>query len=137
MIQALTRAAISDIKDGGPKDDEAFDERNWGMKRLFLSSLTTPFQGIPIIGDSFQAAVYGVAGEWLPKGNLFDAIPKAAKRIGHVPEWFTGEREMIDAVKDAEAILTAMGVASDTLAGAASLSHLVRDIYGTVVNFTE
>jgi hypothetical protein len=134
LVVTLIRNAWRDMRDGD--DDEWFDDKNWGYKRLALSAFTGPLQGLPYLGDPAQLGVFALAGEYQPEGNLLSGVVQGAKRLKHVPDWFTGEREAYDAVKDAEAILSGMGVFNDTLSAAASFSHLARDLFGLVDNAT-
>ena len=131
MVATLVRTVWKDLRDD---DDEWFDEKNWGAKRLALSTLTGPFQGIPGLGDILEAGAYKAAGQYLPEGNLFSSTGQAAGALTKIPDWFTGDREFGDALKDAEAMLSGMGVFNDTISAAASLSHLARDLYGVGTN---
>lgn len=132
VIASLIRAAMRDLRDDD--DEEWFDDRNWSLKRLGLSSLTGPLQGLPFIGDALEAGIYKLAGEYLPEGNLFSAGGQAASSITHAPDYLTGERGLEDAIKDAEAVLSGAAPISDSAAAAASVSHVIRDIYGILSN---
>jgi hypothetical protein len=133
LVASVIRATMRDIRDDD--DDEIFDEKNWDPKRLALSSLTGPFAGIPFLGDALEATAFGIAGEYLPDGNLFSNAPKALERtadliMGDHPE------DLEEAVKDAETILSGAGLFSDSAAATASFSHLVRDLVNIVENAT-
>lgn len=125
VLASLIRATMRDRADGD--DDELFDEKNWDPKRLALSALTGPFGGVPMLGDTIEATVFKAFGEYLPEGNLFNSAPKAMGAVGHVPEWFSGDRELDDAIKDAEAIMTAAGLVSENAAAATTLLHVARE----------
>jgi hypothetical protein len=126
VFAALIRAVMSDIRDD--EDDEWFDERNWDPKRLALAALTGPFGGLPIIGDTLEAAVFKMFGEYLPQGNLFKSVERAVEAAKNVPDWFTGDREFMEAVRDVESILSGAGLVSGNAAGLAAFSHLIRDL---------
>ena len=133
LVASVIRATMRDIRDDD--DDEIFDEKNWDPKRLALSSLTGPFAGIPFLGDALEATAFGIAGEYLPDGNLFSNAPKALERtadllMGDHPE------DLEEAVKDAETILSGAGLFSDSAAATASFSHLLRDLVNIVENAT-
>jgi hypothetical protein len=134
MVATLIRSVWRDMRDD---DDEWFDEKNWGVKRLLLSASTGPLGGLPLLGDALEAGVYKLFKEYIPEGNLLSSTGQAASAARNVPDWFTGEREFGDALKDAEAILVLMGITNPTVAAAASLSHLVRDVFGIADNLIE
>ncbi|MEI7955037.1 MAG: hypothetical protein WCJ66_07710, partial [Verrucomicrobiota bacterium] len=137
-LQGLTRSFLADIKDSkDSKDAEWFDEKHWSAKRLALATFTSPFQGIPLLGDIIQQAAYSGFHEYSPEGNLLSGMVNAGKRVAHVPEWFTGQRDIEEGIKDAEAILAGIGAYNDTIAASASVAHLARDIYGTAKNVTK
>lgn len=122
---ALIRAAMRDIRNDD--DDEWFDERNWDVSRLALSSLAGPLQGIPILGDVLEGAIFKAAGEYLPEGNLFSGGERAIAGIKNTPDWFTGDRGVEDILGDIEGILGGVAPLSDTAAAASSASHIVTD----------
>lgn len=131
-VSTLIRAVWRDMRDDG--EDELFDDKNWNPLRLGLAVLTGPLQGIPVIGDLLGEAIDGFAGQRANSSGLFSNIARAPKALGHVPGWFTGKSDLDEALRDAETILSAMGIMNETLSEAASLSHLVRDGYGLLQN---
>lgn len=135
MVATIIRAAMRDVRDDD--DDEWFDEKNWGVKRLALSSLTGPFQGIPFIGDMIEGGVYSMAGEYLPEGNLFSSIPKSLKTATQVSEW--GDKKPDEIIRDIETILSGAALVDPTgnSAATASLSHLVRDLFSIGQNIAQ
>lgn len=135
LIASLIRSAIADLR--SDEDDEWFDERNWDPKRIALQTLTGPFAGIPIIGDSVEAAAFSLAGVWMPEGNLFSAGQRGLEAATNIPEWFTGERDFIDAITDAEKIISGAGIFSGNAAAAASLSHVVVDAFKVIDNLID
>jgi len=135
VMASVIRATMRDLRDSD--DDEIFDEKNWDLKRLALSSLTGPIQGVPMLGDAVEAMVFSAFGEYLPSGNMLSNAEKAAGSVGNVGKWFTGERELDDALKDAEAILSGVGLVSENAAAATSLMHVLRDAYGIIDNLTD
>ena len=133
VFASLIRAVMRDIRDSD--DDEFFDEKNWDPKRLTLSSLTGPLAGLPVIGDAIEAAAFGAAGEYLPEGNLFSAVPNSVRGLRNVPDWFTGDRAPKEMAKDIEAILYGTAPFSSTGSAATSASHLLRDVLDILDNF--
>ena len=133
MVASIIRAAMRDVR--SDDDDEVFDERNWSPKRLLLSSLTGPLQGIPFLGDALEAGVYSAAGEYQHEGNLFSSLPKAFKSATRVSDW--GDKKPDEIMKDIETILSGAAFFNDSLSAASSLSHLARDIFGITDNFTD
>lgn len=135
VVSSLIRAAIADLRHD--EDDEWFDERNWDAKRLALQTLTGPLAGIPIIGDSVEAAAFKLAGVFMPEGNLFSMGQKGLESATKVPQWFTGEREFMDAIADAEKMVSGVGIFSGNAAAAASLSHVVVDAFKVIDNLID
>lgn len=127
----VVRAMVADTLD--PSDDDTFDDKHWNPKRLALASLTGPMQGIPILGDALNASLYGLAGVYQPEGNILDAknAVSAARRL---PKTLSGESDADQILKDADSILSALGMANENLAAAASISHLAKQLYGAGKN---
>lgn len=134
MVATLIRAVVRDLRDSD--DDEWFDDKNWGAKRLALSAATGPLQAIPMLGDAAEAGLFALAGEYLPDGNMISAVPRAAQRLKRVPDWLTGDRDFVEALKDAEIILSGMGVFHEGISAAASVSHFVTDTFRIIDNAT-
>jgi hypothetical protein len=132
VMAGIIRNAWRDARNDD--DDEWFDEKNWDLKRLGLSVLSSPMQGIPVLGDMFEAGVFAAGKEYLPQGNLMSSGPLAVNSLLHVENILAGEQEMDETMRDVETILSGMGLANSTIAAAASLSHLVRDLYGVGQN---
>jgi hypothetical protein len=133
-MAAVLRAAWRDLRDDS--DDEIFDEKHWGLKRMAIAIAADPLYGMPGLGDALQGAIYKAAGEWHPSGDLFSALENSVPAIMRLPETLTGQSDMKQALKDAESILTGAGLFSPTVAATASLSHIARDIYGVTENAT-
>ena len=100
-------------------------------------SLTGPLGGIPIVGKEIEAALFGAAGVYAPQGSLLSAPGKAAETLATVPDYFQGEKDFADALKDAETILTGIAPASDTASALSSFSHVLRDFYGIMDNLVD
>lgn len=132
IMASIIRSAWKDARDD--EDEEIFDERNWSLKRIALNAATDWTTGLPVIGEMIQAGAFKLAGEWQPEGGLFSTFSGAAPAVKRLPDLFTGELDADQALKDIESILSAMGLANDSMAAAASLSHLVRDLYGVADN---
>lgn len=135
MLTTLIRTVWRDMKDHD--DEEWFDDKNWGVKKLVLSSVLGPLSGMPVLGDIIEGGVYKAAGEYLPEGNLLSATTRAAGAAKHAKEWFSGEREIDDTLKDWDTILSGLGVANETIAASASLSHLALDLFQLTKNATD
>ncbi len=133
MVASIIRAAMRDIR--SDDDDEIFDERNWSPKRLLLSSLTAPLQGIPFLGDAAEGGIYSVAGEYLPEGNLLSSLPRSLKAATQVPEW--DDKKPDEIMRDVETILSGAAFFNDNLSAASSLSHLASDVFGITQNVTK
>lgn len=135
VVTTLIRAAIRDARDD--RDDEWLDERNWDLKKLALSSLTGPFQGLPVLGDALDAVVMKAFGERPFDGNLLSGGARAVDSLSNAPDYFTGDKDMGDALRDAETIMSGAAPASDEAAAAATFMHLIRDLHAAVDNFSD
>jgi hypothetical protein len=122
---------MSDLRNDD--DEEIFDERNWSPKRIALMSLTGPFGGLPIAGDLLEGLAFKSQGEYLPEGNLFSSI-YGILRLKNLPDYFTGDRDIEEAIGDIDAILTSLAPVSDTNAAAAAAFHIVKDADGIIRN---
>jgi hypothetical protein len=136
VVATVIRSVMRDLRDDG-EDDELFDERNWDPGRFVLSSLTGPLGGIPLLGEMIEGGLFAAAGEYVPSGTLLDTGKNAAKAAKHVPDWFSGERDLDAALKDAEAMITLAGMASESAAAGTSLMHLIRDAFAVAGNVPE
>jgi hypothetical protein len=134
VIAALMRAALRDLRDD--EDDEWFDERNWDPGRLALASLTGPLQGMPMLGEAIESALFTGLGEYRASGTLLNNLAVGGKALTHLDEWFTGERDFEGALKDIEDVLGAGATFSGNSAAAASFSHIARDLLGIYQNAT-
>lgn len=128
VIRSISRDLRSD------DDDEWLDERNWDPKRLALLVATSPLQGIPIIGKEIEAGIFNAFREYHMEGSLLDAPGKAIDTATGLPDYFKGEKDFQDALKDAETIMGGVAPFSDGAAAAVSISHVVRDLYGIISN---
>lgn len=135
IVPAILRDAMRDARDD--RDDELFDQRNWNAKKLALASFTGPFQGFPILGDILDAGLMALFGERPFEGNLLSSGPKAAQSLTQMPDYFTGDKDMADALRDAETIATGAAPFSDEAAAAASFTHLLRDLHAAWKNFSK
>jgi hypothetical protein len=134
VVSSIIRAAMRDARDDG-EDDEIFDEKNWDPWRLALQSLAGPLNGLPYLGKVIEDSIFEAAGEFtFAGGTPLDNVSKgtaAAKRV------LSGDVEDMDqALRDAEAILSAGALGSDKHSAGASFSHLARDIFGFIRNAT-
>lgn len=131
-MSAIIRNAWRDARN--KDDDEYFDEKNWDLKRLALSTLTSPIQGLPVVGDMIQAGAFKAAGISAPDGNLLSIGNNEMKAFKNLPDLLTGNLEGDQAMKDVEAMLTFAGRFNSDIAAAASLSHLAKDVFGVTEN---
>lgn len=130
-VAALIRAIMADIR--SDDDEELFDDRHWNPTRLSLQTLTGPLQGIPILGDSLEGAVFAAAGEYLPEGNLLSSGQAAVKGGINLATLESFEEDG-DLMRDIDGLLTGSGLFWDSAAAASSLSHLVKDLFSIAKN---
>jgi hypothetical protein len=135
MMAAVLRAAKRDLLDGG--DDEWFDEKNWSLKNLALSTLCGPLGGLPIIGDMVQSGVYTMAGEYYPEGNIVSNFGKGTQALMHTPEWFDGTKDAGEIISDVDKILSGLAVLNGRAAEYSSLMHLAKDLFGLSKQVTD
>jgi hypothetical protein len=130
VISSLVRSVWRDMRDDD--DEEFFDERNWGPRKVMLAMATDWMAGIPLVGEEVQNALFRLSGEYVPEGTLLSAI-------GQAPGSFIDLLPGGDAAdsKDLEMVLMAMGLKSDTIAAAASLMHIYRDLEGLTRNLID
>jgi hypothetical protein len=139
VLATIIRSALRDIRDGD--DEELFDEKNWSAKRLLGMVITEPLYGFPVVGEVFERAIFSALGVYKPDGSLFDvqgAVP-AAKRIpSNLADLIEGEADYRVIMRDVNRLLSAAGLFNGTIAGAASLSNLAKDIFeATEANLPE
>jgi hypothetical protein len=132
VLPTLLRSIWSDLRDDD--DKEWFDERNWDPKRLALASLTSPFQGIPLLGDAISKGIWGAAGEYKSSGSLLDGIGNGFKATAHLDDILRGERDFDEVMQDLEGVLTLGAVVSGNAAAAGSAAHIVRDLVKVLKN---
>jgi hypothetical protein len=132
---SLIRAAWRDARNDD--DDEVFDEKNWGAKRLALSSLSGPFGGVPVIGDMVEGALFAASGEYLPDSNMLSGASPMARSLRAATRNDWGDDKPENVMRVVESSLSFMGLFNDSIAAAASLSHLVRDLFGVAENITD
>jgi hypothetical protein len=136
LVGIVIRNAFRDMRDDD--DDEIFDEKNWGWKRLAAQFISDPIYGIPVVGETIEGGIYTALGVYQPSGPVFDVtrgIP-AAKRLGydHPMAVLEGEAEFRDIVADVNRVLAAAGLFNSTIAGAASISNLAKDVFEVTGN---
>lgn len=117
-----------DLKDG--EDDEVFDSKHWDPTRLILASVTGPLQGVPFLGSAIETGIWRATGEYMPEGDMLSAIPDAIEAAMDIGEF--AEQDIESTMKDVETILSGGALLNDTFAAAASVSHLVRDLYRAI-----
>lgn len=130
-LAAVIRAALRDVREDG--DDDIFDEKNWDPRKLALQTLTGPFQGLPILGKEIEASINAAFGEWKTDGSLLSTGKQLAQRAPKMDDDLAaGDIEAL--MKDTELMLTFAAPGSDNMAAAASISHVVRDLYNLLKN---
>jgi hypothetical protein len=122
VISWLIRTAWKDAR----SDED--DEELWTTKRFLLAMSTEWASGIPIFGDTLEAVAYKQAGVWMPEGNLFNSIPRSANAWERLLTLEVMDRSTKENVRDLEMISSSLAIGSDSLAAAASFSHLLRDV---------
>ena len=130
LLAMVIRNAFRDLKDGD--DDELFDEKNWGWGRMAAMWVSEPLYGFPVLGESAEGAIFAAAGEYQPKSGMLDvkqAVPALMRLPETAGEVLTGEADWRQVVRDGNRLLMAGGLMSSTLAAAASLSNLARDVF--------
>ena len=136
----IIRAAWNDAKDS--EDDEVFDERNWNVKRLAITAATDWTKGVPLFGDMLQAGAFAAAGEYQPEGNLLSGAGHGVQSGIRLADRLNNDG-IVDgllsqeSINDADLILSAMGLANDNIAAAASITHLIKDVSKIVKNVTD
>ncbi|NBW08661.1 MAG: hypothetical protein EBR82_11610 [Caulobacteraceae bacterium] len=131
LVGIVIRNAFRDMRD--EDDEEIFDEKNWGWKRLAAQFISDPIYGIPVVGETIETGVYAAFGVYKPSGPLFDVargVPAATRMVTKYPmELLEGDAEFRDIVADVNRILGTAGLFNSTIAGAASISNLVKDAF--------
>jgi hypothetical protein len=131
LVGIVIRNAFRDMRDDD--DDEIFDEKNWGWKRLAAQFISDPIYGIPVVGETIEGAIYTAFGVYQPSGSVFDVargVPAAKRLVTQYPmDLLEGEAEFRDIVADVNRVLAAAGLFNSTIAGAASISNLAKDAF--------
>ena len=136
LVGIVIRNAFRDMRDDD--DDEVFDEKNWGWKRLAAQFISDPIYGIPVIGETIEGGIYTAFGVYQPTGSVFDVargVPAVKRMLTQYPmEVLEGEAEFRDIVADVNRVLAAAGLFNSTIAGAASISNLAKDVFEVTDN---
>jgi hypothetical protein len=131
LVGIVIRNAFRDMRD--EDDEEIFDEKNWGWKRLAAQFISDPIYGIPVVGETIEGAIYTAFGVYQPSGSVFDVargVPAAKRLVTQYPvDLLEGEAEFRDIVADVNRVLAAAGLFNGTIAGAASISNLAKDVF--------
>jgi hypothetical protein len=123
ILSGLIRNIWRDMRDD--EDEEVFDAKYWSLRRLALAASTDWLFGFPIVGEEIQGAIYSALGEQRLDSGLFSAIsqaPGAFKNL--VIDW-----DSEDVLRDFEKIVMAAGLFNDQIAAAASVLHIIRDVF--------
>jgi hypothetical protein len=133
LLGNVIRNAWSDARDDD--DDEWFDEKHWGLKRMLTSTLVDSIQvrGIPVLGDAVSTGFYDAVNQYHQTGSLinFGGFIRAMK---HIPKYVEGDADWEMTFKDIDGILSVGGLFNESIAAAASLSHLANDAFGVSKN---
>jgi hypothetical protein len=118
-------------------DDEVFDDRNWNVKRLLVSSAAGPVQGIPGLGPLLEGIAFRTAGVYAPEGDIFSQAGRGVDSARKLASGTTLESDepVEDTLKAAKGILFTMGLWNETIAAATSLSNVAEDAAKVVDNF--
>jgi hypothetical protein len=132
LISSVIRAGFRDLRDD--EDEEVFDEKNWRWQNMAAAMVAEPIYGIPVIGEAAGKVASNMLGVWTPSGGVFD-MTRAGTAVMRGPDTVVdllfGDADWGDVARDVNAVLTAMGLFNDQIAGAASISNLVKDIFQT------
>jgi hypothetical protein len=131
VLSALARNAWKDMKD--ESDDEWFDEKHWGWKRLSLMAITDPANGIPLVGSSIQEAALHLGGVYYQNDNLM-SLNKGTSTARQLPKYWEGDWTADQVMRDVDTIFSVAGMANQNMAAYSSLSHLARDVFGVAKN---
>jgi hypothetical protein len=133
LLGNVIRNAWSDARDDD--DDEWFDEKHWGLKRMIASTMVDSIQvrGIPVLGDAISTGFYDAVNQYHQTGSLinFGGFVRAMK---HIPKYVEGDADWEMTFKDIDGILSVGGLFNESIAAAASLSHLANDAFGVSKN---
>jgi hypothetical protein len=133
LLGNVIRSAWSDARDDD--DDELLDEKHWGWKRMLTSSMVDSIQvrGIPVLGDAISSGFYDAVNQYHQTGSLinFGGFVRAMK---HIPKYVEGDADWEMTFKDIDGILSVGGLFNESIAAAASLSHLANDAFGVSKN---
>jgi hypothetical protein len=136
LVGIVIRNAFRDMRDDD--DDEVFDEKNWGWKRLAAQFISDPIYGIPVVGETIEGGIYTAFGVYKPSGSVFDVargVPAATRMVTQYPaQVLEGEAEFRDIVADVNRILAAAGLFNSNIAAAASISNLAKDVFEVTDN---
>jgi hypothetical protein len=129
LVGNIIRNAWSDAKD--EDDDEWFDEKHWGIKRMIASTMVDSIQvrGIPVLGDAISEGFYNAFNQYQQSGSLV-SFASGVRAMKHLPQYIEGDADWEMTFKDIDGILSMGGLFNENIAAAASLSHLARDVFG-------
>jgi hypothetical protein len=133
LVGNIIRNAWSDARDDD--DDEWFDEKHWGLKRLIASTMVDAIQvrGIPVLGDAISSGFYDAVNQYHQSGSLV-SFSGAIRAMKHLPKYVEGDADWEMTFKDVDGILSVGGLFNENIAAAASLSHLANDAFGVAKN---
>jgi predicted GNAT family acetyltransferase len=129
LVGNIIRNAWSDAKD--EDDDEWFDEKHWGIKRMIASTMVDSIQvrGIPVLGDAISEGFYNAFNQYQQSGSLV-SFASGVRAMKHLPQYIEGDADWEMTFKDIDGILSMGGLFNENIAAAASLSHLAKDAFG-------
>lgn len=133
LVGNIIRNAWSDAKDDD--DDEWFDEKHWGLKRMIASTMVDSIQvrGIPVLGDAISEGFYDAFNQYHQSGYLV-SFASGIRAMKHIPKYVEGDADWEMTFKDIDGILSVGGLFNENIAAAASLSHLATDAFGLTKN---
>lgn len=128
LMATVLRNAWRDLKDDD--DDEVFDDRIWGWKRLTTQTLAGPLQGLPLLGDAIELAIGKAFGQYVPNSGPLDSLAQSVPAVKHLAtlSFLDDENEVQAVLKDAEALMTALGLYNETAASSVAFLHIARDV---------
>jgi hypothetical protein len=128
LLAAVIRGAWKDIRDDD-EDDFTLGEGEWKPEVVIAKVLTEPLYGIPVVGGFAQDAALEWLGIYQPNSSLIDKSAGIVRPVKRIPDLLAGELTAREAIRDLNMMLGALGLFNGTVAGAAAISNLGRDIF--------
>jgi hypothetical protein len=131
VISELLRTMWRDFRDD--EDDEFLDEKNWGDPMRFIAAgLTDWMYGVPVLGETAERTINAALGiHTFDRGGIFGPVKSVVPALKRTPDTvadlLSGDADWGEVMRDANAILTAMGLFNNQIAALAVLSNPAKD----------